>query len=61
MDEKMSKQFFKSHFVGKMTQNDKIIEFLCYFLLFLGKKTFFENIKTFPKTIFLSISRYFTC
>ena len=44
MDDKMSKQFSKSHFVGKMTQNDKIIEFLCYFLLFLGKKTFFENI-----------------
>ena len=61
MDDKMSKQFSKSHFVGKMTQNDKIIEFLCYFLLFFGKKTFFENIKTIPKTIFLSISRYFTC
>ena len=61
MDDKMSKQFSKSHFVGKMTQNNKIIEFLCYILLLLGKKTFFKNIKTFPKTIFLSISRYFTC
>ena len=45
MDDKMSKQFSKSHFVGKMTQNDKIIEFLCYFLLFLGKRRFSKTSK----------------